>query len=155
MKTRFRSIRIYMGGTFSLEGHNDHEKDVVVRTFLSSFLGSLILQRTPRPDYAVSHSHCDYYHNLALRDPFCFKMHPEQKVLTCLSRKAVPSSRTTSFSRVMCVVRLVGKLCFFDNFRPYYGEFNDLRPKTFEHRSTPNYSSLRQDMLSFSAILWF
>src|SRR5437660_781928 len=48
-------------------------------------------------------------------------MHPGQRVLTCLSRNVVPSSRTTSFSRVRCVIRLVGKLCFFDNFRPLYG----------------------------------
>jgi len=32
----------------------------------------------------------------------------------------VPPSRTTSFSRVRCVIRLVGKLCFFDNFRSHY-----------------------------------
>src|SRR5947208_12829596 len=69
-------------------------------------------------------------------------MHPGQRVLTCLSRKAVPSSRATSFSRVRCVVRLVGKLCFFDNFRPHYGAFNDLCPKIFEHGSAPNYASL-------------
>src|SRR2546421_10884021 len=77
-------------------------------------------------------------------------MRPGQRVLACLSRKAVASSRTTSFSSLRCVVRLVGKLCFFDNFRPHYGEFNDLCPKTFEHPSAPNSSSLRQDMLSFS-----
>jgi hypothetical protein len=38
------SIYSYLhGGTLSLEGHNDHEKDVVMPTFLSLFLGVLIL----------------------------------------------------------------------------------------------------------------
>ena len=37
------SIYSYLhGGTFSLEDHNDHEKDVVMPTFLSLFLGLLI-----------------------------------------------------------------------------------------------------------------
>jgi hypothetical protein len=35
------------------------------------------------------------------------------------------------------------------------GEFNGLCPKTCEHPSATNYASLRQDMLFFSAILWF
>src|SRR5260370_42293215 len=98
-------------------------------------------------DRKADKSHiCDQYHNLALRDPFCFKMRPGQRVLACLSRTAVASSRTTSFSSVRCIVRLVGTLCFFDNFRPQYGEFNDLCPKTIERGSAPNYASLRQDM---------
>ena len=62
-------------------------------------------------------------------------MHPGQRVLACLSRTAVTSSPTTSFSSVRCIVRLVGKLCFFDNFRTHYGEFHSDCPKTFEHPS--------------------
>jgi len=41
MLARFRSIRIYMGSTFSLEDHNDHEKDVVMRT-VSSVVSGII-----------------------------------------------------------------------------------------------------------------
>ena len=68
-------------------------------------------------------------------------MRPGQSVLACLSRKAVTSSRTRSFSSARRKVGLVGKLCFFDNFQTYYGKFNGLCPKTFEHPSATNYSS--------------
>jgi len=41
MLARFRSIRIYMESTFSLEDHNDHEKDIVMRT-VSSVVSGII-----------------------------------------------------------------------------------------------------------------
>ncbi len=103
----------------------------------------------------VSVSLCDTQHSLASDDSFCFKLRLGQRVLPCLSRKVVPSTRTTSFSSFGRVVRLVGTLCFSDNFRTHYGAFNVSCPKTVEHRSAPNFASLRQDMLSFSAILCF
>jgi hypothetical protein len=68
-------------------------------------------------------------------------------------RNAVTLSLTTSLSIVRCIVRLVDKLCFFDNFRTLYGEFNVPCPKTFEHPSATDYSSLRQDM-PFSATFY-
>jgi hypothetical protein len=41
MLARFRSIRIYIGSTFSLEDHNDDEKDAVMRT-VSSVVSGII-----------------------------------------------------------------------------------------------------------------